>query len=221
MEKKRTTLTDAQEMLLGKYLDNEATFFERLAARKLISREPAANRYIASIQRIQKPLKDALPLMNSSLWMRISARLHAEERSELLLGKRRFRSERSFSPVKFFLQGGAAAALAAVALFMVIPKNGDNLGQPSNVASTAIERPQVAVQRGVPMTMPASVGVDWMRSDGRLQVMHDPDERAPLIFVKRRYNRVGPIYRTERNSQGVVMQENRSVPQGIVVNSSR
>lgn len=219
MKKNLHTLSEADEILLEKYFDNEASFLERFSARRLISRDAAAQRYLSSLESTQAAVKEAVPLEGNSLWMRISARLHAEERSVVLLGKRNFEKEGSlfgWKPAGLLLRGGAAAALGMALIVSAMPHA--RQGQQNSGITTAAR--SVTIQRGVPLAVPASVGVDWMRSDGRLQVMHEPEERAPLIFVKRRFNRVGPVYRTERNSQGVVMKE-RGLPQSMSVNSER
>lgn len=224
MKTDRNALTETEEMLLEKFFDNETSFFERLSAKRLLARDPAAKRYFASLQSAQSAIAQALPLQNPSLWFRISARLHAEEKGALLLGKRELRQDNAIFGLplpplfsRFFVRGGFAVALTAAAVFVVIPKTQQ---QPAGQVATAAPS-QINIQRGIPMAVPASVGVDWMRSDGRLQVMHEPSDRAPMIFVKRRFNRVGPVIKTESNSQGIIMREGGFSPQGLPVSSGR
>lgn len=211
-------LHEAEELLLSKYFDHETSFFERIAARRLLNRSSCARRYLGVLEQTQRSLRRELPEIRASLWTRISARLHQEERSALLLGRRSVVDER---PARsgLWLTGGAAAALMAAAIFVMLPR-----------ISTFSPRggPIASVQRGVPFASgvstgsevfarraPVSVGVDWMRSDGRLQMVHGPDERAPVIYIKRRANRMAPVVQ-ESNSQGIVIQE-RSAPHGITV----
>ncbi|MCB0319952.1 MAG: hypothetical protein KDD60_03440 [Bdellovibrionales bacterium] len=58
------------------------------------------------------------------------------------------------------------------------------------------------------------VEVDWMKSDGRVQMIHDPAASAPIIWVKKRL----PLRVVkEKNSRGVVIQ-GPSVPEPSFVN---
>jgi hypothetical protein len=73
----------------------------------------------------------------------------------------------------------------------------------------------VASNRG-----PGVVEVDWVKSDGRVQMMQDPAERSAVIWVKRREPMSFAFHNVSSGKEPLVVYGDR-VPQTIQVSNSR
>ena len=230
-------LKDHDERLLLAYLDGEAGFVGRLRARLLL-RRPEARAYVQSMQRVGTETRawaEGRVVPEVSLWDRVATRLDQEERAALFLGAR----ERSAAPVRLVWSERLAwavpsAAVAALATVFVIGTEFRVPGGFHSMAGTVRqEREQLAtiepavlgldapVQpvslRSAPAArpqtyLPAPVEVRWMRSNGRVQLMQDPENRSAIIWIRTKPNQ------RRRGSPDPLLSTNR-VPEAIPVST--
>lgn len=224
----KTNLTESQEILLSKFVDNECSWLERIRVRRLLERSPQARSYIHSLDKLSTSIKASVSIPKPELWFRVGARINSEEKTAALLGARRMEARESF--LNFRVVGSLAGA-CAVALIVIMPKGTFSVRDttrgsgtfPQEVASSQVNSGSV-VPVGSFDTLsrraPAPVEVDWVRSDGRVQVMHDSADRAPIIWVKRKRQLQSGYQIPERNSQGIIMM-NRGAPQGLSISSTK
>lgn len=210
-------LSEKEEMLLSKYFDKECSWFESIRAKRLLTRSQIASDYINSLQGLSNSIKKHAESPKPELWFRVAARINVEEKTAGLLGTRTFSTQSSIWRDRMI--GGLVGACAVV-IFMIVPKttpmNSSEMTQQAlNQPSLAEEAPHGGVVpvrsfNSVARNEPVAVEVDWVRSDGRVQVIHGDEDRAPIIWVKRR----------ENNSQGIIMMnKDRDVPRGITVSN--
>ena len=78
--------------------------------------------------------------------------------------------------------------------------------------------PRAYVRRSVPVT--SVVEVDWMRSDGRVRLIEDPEDTGAIIWIRKRKPTTNAIpLAGARNSNGIqVIEEN--VPDALIVGGS-
>ena len=202
-----STLSERQEMLLSKFYDGEASPLERLRARFLIKRRPAAADFLSSLQSLSSNTYSAATATTEScdLWDRISARIDAEEKAAFYLGKRSstptqesFISRLLSSPALF--GGLSGAAVAAAILIAVYPASQPRELAIINAEPSALAR---ATQGFHTVTLPngqnrassqtgplgsrtlSSMEMDWMRGSGPLKIIQNPGSSSGVIWVKR------------------------------------
>lgn len=145
------------------------------------------------------------------LWDKISMRIDQEERAEAFLGERRQQPkvELTWSTVWFASAAGAfASALLVLTAFSITSRNMNTLtGQefassvngesaqsiaansriPQLVKPVSVTTGSSSTHAAPPPSVPVRpVEVDWMRSDGSVQILRAPTTRAPVIWVKKR-----------------------------------
>ncbi|MCO6429851.1 MAG: hypothetical protein J5J00_03240 [Deltaproteobacteria bacterium] len=247
MTQEQTTraLTREDELLLSRYYDGECRWLERIKVRRLLASNPAAERYIDSLNEVGQQvcvyessvLKDENGnSMKIDLWERIAGRIDQEERAALFLGERESRPAPrapfglDFSKVAWGLSGSALTA--AVAIFMVgLPAAPQNqvagVGVlPSSSRDDIPFRQVSSNQRPTILRDRRAIEVDWMRSDGRVHMFQDPMERAPIIWVKR--NRIPVVTQKrfdrldqtgEKSNRPVIIEER--LPRSLTVAGPR
>lgn len=196
-------LTDKQQLLLSRYFDGECGFIARVAAKRLIASNPSALLFLNSLQRNGETLRtdlDATRATPVDLWSRIDARIEQEERASFYLGERRVQTTQAplfthAQPSHLVFGGLSGAALAALALFMVyqpisLPTfsspqtaavNGSQAFQPVALGTNSRLRPTALAPSGT-----RGMEVDWMRSNGSLSLIPDPNGASTIIWVRRR-----------------------------------
>ncbi|MBX7145634.1 MAG: hypothetical protein K1X79_14375 [Oligoflexia bacterium] len=198
--KLRETLSFDDENMLMRYLDGESGFFERRAVEGLLKSNPAAQIFVDAQRRISQMANEYSKLLPQvDLWDRVSQRIQQEEHAAIFLGARAKQEptgvwanflRRISTPWSVGLSGAVALASALmVTLSPGVRGAGAVLGGVAQESSTS--NVQTVALHGRPQLLeddrsPNVVEVDWMRSDGRVRILHDPNERAPMIWVKRR-----------------------------------
>lgn len=125
-------LSEQDEIVLSRYCDGEAGFFEARRARRLIALSSEAHRYVEQLGGVQEQLLQLSALRVSEgeqevdLWSRIDARINQEERAELYLGRRKAEQvERSSNGLSLWLGRsgwGVAGALATLMITFAMSK---------------------------------------------------------------------------------------------------
>jgi hypothetical protein len=197
-------LTDKQQLLLSRYFDGECGFISRIAAKRLIASNRSALLFLNSLQRNGETLRSNVDDARSEpvdLWSRIDARIEQEERASFYLGERRVQTTQTSlfgnaQPSHLVFGGLSGAALAAAALFMVYqPASLPNFSSPQTVALNAPQafQPVALGNSGRPLRPTAlapsgtrGMEVDWMRSNGSLSLIPDPNGSSTIIWVRRK-----------------------------------
>jgi hypothetical protein len=217
-------LREFEERILVRYFDNEAAWWERLWAKRLISTRPSARAFMDTMRTIGEIARNGRAGILArnpepvDLWGRIKNRIEAEEKAAIFLGQRSAprvgeslgAKIAGFFSVDHLIWGGSGALVAASVLFFVLQRPlppptvamhraghvqlAENNG---NIRRVSQARP--SVRRSLPdeqlyseplkilePDVPNTVEVDWMRSSGRVRMMHEPGEGSTLIWVKRR-----------------------------------
>lgn len=219
-------LLEKEEKLLTRYVDGECGLIARIKAESLLKRSVAAQDFVNTSASLSKLLSADLNTSKSpDLWDRISARVEAEEKAELYLG-RRFEAKSPVSIVSEYLREhlwstGAVGALVTAGIlgFAVLPSGnggfmpaGQGMAQRNapgirtvsaspevvELARSGVvpgatplmslvrdgrraDRPQIIEER-----LPSTVEVDWMKSQGRVQVLQGLGGNSPILWVKKK-----------------------------------
>jgi hypothetical protein len=204
-------LDETHEKLLVMYFDNELGLLGRWRARCLIKNSSSAASFYSSLEEIRNiafsdtsrepPLFKSLPAID--LWGRINKRIESEMKSEVLLGKRSLvaRSSElksfilhlkedgvvskisSLFKLEGLLYGSAGAAVATLLiLFVYSPLNNDPLNSRMSKVDPIIN--EISFQREQPRS--ALIEVDWMKSDGRLNLIQSQNGGHPVIWIARK-----------------------------------
>lgn len=203
--KASSALTERQELLLVAFHDGACGVVEAMQARLLLKCSKAAREFIESVRRTDSAFCDYSESIEQDckvdLWDRISARIEAERRAEVFLGERtystRARSSSLWNGVaewraRLAWSAGGAAFASVVAMSLVTT---GYIGGAGAGAITTIAQPrsQMVIPSAAQVAFsPERVGraepieMDWMRSEGRVQVLRDPSERTAIIWVKPR-----------------------------------
>lgn len=197
---KAAILTERDELLLMRFVDNDVHFLDRWRAQALLRSSSDAREYVRSLGQVGKLVQSRkLPeVSGAEFWSHVSDRIVQEERAELFLGKR---GEQSISHVDatepwwrlpriaWSVSGLALASLAYVAV-VVTPAELANDRQIASVVEENSGQSTQLVRAGRPELLeertPHVVQVDWMHSDGRLSILKEPTDRSAIIWVKRR-----------------------------------
>ena len=229
-------LRDHEERLLLAYIDGEAGLMTRLRARLLL-RKPEARAYLESVRQVGTETRAwaegrAIPAVN--MWDRIALRLDQEERAALFLGSRTRPAAAEHSSwtdrLAWAVPSAAVAALATVfvigtefrvpggfhSMAGTVRQERDQLAtiEPSDLgmAGAPVQPVSLAADVARPQTyLPAPVEVRWMRSNGRVQLMQDPEKRSAIIWI-----RTKPTHR--RGAQANALGVGR-VPEAIPVST--
>lgn len=198
-------LSERQQLLLSRYFDGECGCIDRFLAKRLLTRNEEAYVFFNDMEAVRGCCTKSLGVHHShtissaELWERISVRIDQETRAELYLGKRRLDQTkesvwtRLLSP--YTLAGGLSGAALAGALLFVMYR-------PTSIVS--FTAPQLALSTPGNFIQPVALGggaqsftgsrplrqapleVDWLRSQGSLQLIPDPDGHSAIIWVRRK-----------------------------------
>lgn len=118
-------LSNKQQMLLSRYLDNECGWFDQRLAEMLLARSAEARRWLHTLQCNSEATKTWLENRSEQvgdLWLEVADRLVQEERSEVFLGRRQEQGDGNWFDVRNLYWGAAGATFAA--MLAVIVTNG-------------------------------------------------------------------------------------------------
>lgn len=187
-------LSEREERLLSQYFDGEAGFVNSLRARRMITQRGDAREFVRVLSVIRDgTLVKAEHQAPVGLWNRIEARIEQEQRSELFLGERRGRrglaeplhdgGRRLFSleHLMWGISGGVVTAGVMVLLSSQALFDTRRYPVPVPIRLVSQSGPEQLARQ------PRVVEVDWMRSDGRVRMMHDPERSSgSIIWVQKR-----------------------------------
>ncbi len=209
-------LSEAEEQLLTRYFDSETSLLDGLLVRSLKWRKSESVEQflglLGVIREISRGEQAGILKTNPKpvdLWSKIDQRISEEERIAVFYGRERFSSHnRAALPAReepskvaemlgrfvWSLGGGLVAACATFVMLrgpapvtqMVGLSHGSQEG---NLAPVAVVRPvsdTASSDLAYDDEGPHVVEVDWMRSDGRVRLLHQPQDRSALIWVKKR-----------------------------------
>ncbi len=196
-------LSEQQQLLLSSYVDNECSFISRVRAERLIKRNNIAKAFVQDLKNTSQTLRSFLSSTPTSpdLWDRISQRIDAEERAALYLGQRKPETqemERSFLASFFSKQsviGGLSGAAVAACVLMLISrptKPGEII--PVYTGGPVAAHNRSAFHQASLGTAPQGAGsgssmeVDWMRSNGSLKIIQNPNDKSAIFWVRKRPN---------------------------------
>lgn len=147
-------LSDKEYRLLSKFFDGECGYFEYRRAKRLLEQHQGAAECLALFERLAvgvKSSKNEAAGRLDNMWDRVSARIEAEERSQILLGKRSLDNNASFAWQKIFSKaslqelqnlfgarafGVSAMVLAATLILVVVgPYSNFSNNNNNNVAA--------------------------------------------------------------------------------------
>jgi len=231
-------LSDGEEQLLLAYLDGEAGVLRRLRARLLL-RRPEARSYLESVRRVGAETRawaEERNVPTVDLWQRVSQRLDQEERAAKFLGAR----TSNVVPVRhvwserlaWAVPSAAVAALATVfvvgtefrvpggfySMAGTVRQEREQLAtiEPSDFGLPGAPAQTVSLRSSVPSRpspyLSAPVEVKWMRSNGRVQLMQDPENRSAIIWI-----RTNPAHRRRSGISEVAPQSR--IPEAIPVST--
>lgn len=135
---KVSSLKEKEMLLLSRFYDQECSFLEKGKVRRLLLNNNDAASYLRSLEGIGKELSDSSSF-TVDLWAGIDRRLDQEEHAALFLGDRKPLSREDAQP-RSILNGvswGAAGALVAACLVLVVVGTGDNPSNPIAGSSLA------------------------------------------------------------------------------------
>jgi len=198
-------LSHKQELLLSKFFDGECSLIGTLWAKRLLSSNTDAQKFLAQLHDVRdkcSQLTSPLAAAPVDLWERIATRIEQEEHAALYLGLRRLEQPRESLwqrlSIRHAMIGGASgAAIAAVLLTLVnspsqlltfsAPAAGpvvhNQFVQPVGIGSTAPIANRYAAS---PVRSHNPLEVDWMRANGSLKLIPDPNGASAIIWVRRR-----------------------------------
>lgn len=141
-------LKEKDEILLNAFIDGELSFFDNLKAKRLLSSNSAAQKYVDDLKQVSISLKDVIVSEQSSLsvdlWEKIDARIDQEEKAEFFLGSRRADSSKEAisvaDRVTNFISKGAwsmAGGLVAASITFMLMNQSNTPGTSQNLASGA------------------------------------------------------------------------------------
>ena len=190
-------LTDSEQIILQKYFDNEASWYSSFRARALIKSNPNAQGFLDQLSGLSKDLNlnSAKPEKSADdLWASISARITQEERAEFYLGTRKSSPQKVIRPVWKNAAFGLGSAVTAFVLGVVFNLNYRNIEKPTTEVAK-ISKPAESdetitlASAGGINKLPTIPGgyfeVDWMKSDGRVQMIPHDSGNGGILWVRR------------------------------------
>lgn len=233
MKEQRHSLTEKDCILLERYHDGECGVWARMSAERLLSRSEAALAFLEGLKDLSDINKDYSYKISSrrcDLWSKIEKRIDEEERAEFFLGKRTKESSENkrngwsldWSKVGWGLSGAFVTAAFGMVMFRLaslqpIQVEGDNkvLANIKSSQTGGVMQAQQVKLNEYPVSIGRSgssirrpVEVDWMRSDGRVHIIQDQEDRSSIIWVKKK--RSSSINDQILSIQQESMQEERS-----------
>jgi hypothetical protein len=201
-------LSEHEEIVLSQWVDGEAGWLARFRAQRLLKTRPEAREFCSYLRACSETLRGCTPVVSSDskvdLWSRIERRIKEEQKLEVYLGKRQSSGSDSHdrhhrNRALIFGGGGAVTMLAGMLLLMSPFTTSVRQEQASDPAGAApvmgvipasLPGQEKQGKHGLPRIIernqPIPLEVDWMRSDGRVHVVQDSDERSTIVWVKRR-----------------------------------
>lgn len=222
-----TNLTEKQELLLSAYADSECSFISRILAERLLRNNPNAQAFITHLRSSSTLFKNhaGSQELNIDLWDRISNRIDAEEKAAFYLGQRRptFTEESPplwarFKTPHAALGGLSGAAIAAMVLVLVArpSKPGEILpvytgGPVAAQNSSAFHQASFGAETGTTARSPMEV--DWMRGNGSVRLITNPNGQSATIWVRKKAPAQAPMRRAIATPTiRVLQQEGLDVP---------
>lgn len=196
-------LSEKEQLLLSRFFDGDCGFIGSWRAQKLLARNPLANQFIDNLESIQHMVTQRSYSGSGTvdLWDKIERRINEEQRSELYLGTRTSTESPSLwqnlsETYAMWISGATGATLAAVAIIFLnsstdqsplMPQR-QSIGRAPVAQQVAVKAPNRQSAIGIPRiqrSRPQSFAFDWMRSEGALHFIPDPNGASTIIWITR------------------------------------
>ena len=197
-------ISQQQEILLSRYVDDECGVIGRLRAQALLRKSASACEFVEGLKALKEdvlPYRDSFPAPSDNLWRNIERRIAQEEHTRFHDG------QEHGSPLDRFLFGfgrlswGAAGGFAAAGLVFAISTF--SRGPLPAVATRApsADRPVASASEGISpsvldagfvqgggsgMNMSSPPPFDYLRSTGRVKVMRRSSQRSTIFWIRRK-----------------------------------
>jgi len=189
----KTGLSMREEKLLMKFFDGECAFFEKIKAGKLLQRNELAQEFVLDLERSGQGCRSLLSGSadeSVDLWKGIESRVEAEERAKVFLGERELTGRKS-QGLNWNFQGlawGFSGALvtACLALIFLQPSGGGSGADVQDLMSSRLTDKDSGIKTASHQVARAAaqpLELDWLKSDGHLEIIHDPAQAVPVIWV--------------------------------------
>lgn len=204
MKDKDPKLNERQEALLSRYFDGECGVIQRLMAKRLLAQNLLARDFLRVLENNRSLHQQAKALDSDSidLWARIDARIEQETKAAFYLGHRRVEAAPSSAfytrrPAHALLGGLSGAAVAAIML-VVLYNNPREIISFSAPHSSSLQRQGVFQPVGLGNSRSSAsshafagasdpaLKFDWMRANGSLALIPDPNGSSAIIWVRRK-----------------------------------
>lgn len=197
------TLSNSKQLLLSRFFDGECGPITSWRARRLIRQNLLAKQFFDNLEAIQIAITDhqAHRLESVDLWGRIEQRIEEETKAEFYLGARKAFTkptifENLLDTYGTWIGGVSGAAIAGLALLTLQNPSSTptSITAPSNLTRATTAQPIAARTNGFQQSMRAprlqrnnieSFEVDWMRSEGALHFIPDPNGSSTIIWITR------------------------------------
>ena len=186
------------ERLIEKCADGEGNDFERFIGRSFLeNRISKRSRELRMLNDSLQTLTDLTPpTVPENLWEKFSQRVSQEQYAETFLGKRPQEPKKRFSFAEIFSPGSTALPWAtlggatAVILLSFVGTGHTPIAVPANAylapLSSSEVQPVVASNARSPSAVPVSFDVDWVRSQGKVNISRSANDKTPIFWVSKK-----------------------------------
>lgn len=196
------------EKLIEKCADGEGKLIERCFCNLFF--QSAINKKTRELQSLKDSLQTitdlTAPSIPDNLWDKFSQRVAQEQYAETFLGKRTETNKKRFSFAEVFSSRSTALPWAtlggATAVILLSLVGTQNPQSNSQVATTAFVTPLLqgvqpvsvgnsprTLSSSQPSSVPVSFDVDWVRSQGKVNISRSANGDSPIFWVSKRPNK--------------------------------
>lgn len=210
----KSKLSESQQLLISRFCDGECSYLSNFFAKRLLAKNAAARELLTELEDLKNSCGELFKEREEikvDLWGQIETRIEQEERASLYLGERRIKETRPSFIERFDLRhalfGGVSGAAVAAALLLTVnsrPADIVTFSAPSAglLSSSGIIQPAGVNTNNAPTSASRyqisnraprkPLEVDWMRANGSLSLIPDPNGSSAIIWVRRRPSQYAP-----------------------------
>jgi len=213
-KQQQSPLSERQQLLISRFSDGECSCVSNFLAKRLLAKNHSARELLSELEELRSSCGELFISRDEikvDLWRKIETRIEQEERAALYLGQRRLKESKPslFERIDLrqALLGGASGAAIAAALLITLTT------RPSEIVK--FRAPHADLVSGSGIIHQAGVGaansntqhpnyltqnrasrnplqVDWMRANGSLRLIPDPNGSSSIIWIRRQPSQYGP-----------------------------